>query len=74
MWAVGDYCKRKKAQIKLHYTKSSYGTDSAPLKYTLKLFHFSRSIPSLSRDLILKVAQVASKYKKILSLIQIQDY
>lgn len=64
VWGVGDYCQCKKTQIKLYYAKSTYGTDSAPLKYTLKQFHYSRSIWSL-RDLTdIKVAQIALKYKK----------
>lgn len=46
-WGVGDYCQCKKAQMKLYYAKLTHGTDSAPLKYTLKQFHFSRSIQSL---------------------------
>lgn len=38
VWGMGHYCKCKKGQIKQYYAKSSYGTDSAPLKNTLKHF------------------------------------
>lgn len=61
-------CRRllsvQKNSNKIVLCKSTYGTDSAPLKYTLKQFHYSRSIWSL-RDLTdTKVAQIALKYKK----------
>lgn len=52
----------------------NHGTDSAALKYTLKPFHFSRSILSL-RDLAdIKGSTNCIKIQKTILLIQTQDY
>lgn len=64
VWGVGHDHKCKKGQIKQYYEKSSYETDSAPLKNTWK-YLISVEAHSLSGILLLlKTSQVELKYKK----------